>query len=87
MLQCSRLTLIDINLAGPMAPVPCLTAFLCPLCLVHAGSKFSQYNPALKLFVLEETGHCPMDERPDQVHDIMLPFLQQIFAQSQYRTT
>lgn len=51
-----------------------------------AGSKFSQFNPALKLHVLPQTGHCPMDERPEQVHEIMLPFLEQAFALSKYRS-
>lgn len=50
-----------------------------------SGVKFSQYNPSLQLFTLAETGHCPMDERPGQVHDIMLPFLDKVFQGSKYR--
>ncbi|GJQ14426.1 hypothetical protein GpartN1_g6217.t1 [Galdieria partita] len=42
----------------------------------HPGIKFPEYNKNLKLISLPKTGHCPHDERPQQVHEILLPWLQ-----------
>lgn len=42
----------------------------------HPGVKFPQYNRKLQLVSLPNTGHCPHDEKPQQVHPIILSWLQ-----------
>ncbi|GJD09754.1 Uncharacterized hydrolase YugF [Galdieria sulphuraria] len=42
----------------------------------HPGIKFPNYNKNLKLISFPDTGHCPHDERPQLVHQILLPWLQ-----------
>ncbi|KAF3329385.1 pheophytinase [Carex littledalei] len=34
--------------------------------------------PNLKLFILPGTGHCPHDDRPDLVHEKLIPWLEQL---------
>jgi pimeloyl-ACP methyl ester carboxylesterase len=42
---------------------------------LHPGDKFTDYCDSLKLVVLQNTGHCPHDERPDECHNVIFPFL------------
>ena len=46
---------------------------------LHPGDKFHLYNSNVKLNLID-SGHCPQDESPSEVHDILLPFLQDIHA-------
>lgn len=43
---------------------------------VHAGSKAARQLPRGELVVLERTGHIPMEERPEELLQVMLPFLE-----------
>jgi pimeloyl-ACP methyl ester carboxylesterase len=81
---------------GPPGPIPedILPNVQCPILAIwggkdpwtpvdyglHPGNAFGQYNPNYTLHVLPDTGHCPHDERPDQVNAIMIPWLQSIQA-------
>lgn len=37
-------------------------------------------NPQVQLFLLENVGHCPHDDRPDLVHEKLVPWLAQLPA-------
>ncbi|CEL92275.1 unnamed protein product [Vitrella brassicaformis CCMP3155] len=41
----------------------------------HPGTSFPRYNPRVELQVLDGTGHCPMDERPDEVNKAIVEWL------------
>lgn len=43
---------------------------------VHAGSRAAQQFPNGELVVLERTGHIPMEERPEELLQAMIPFLE-----------
>ena len=43
---------------------------------VHAGSRAARQFPRGELVVLERTGHIPMEERPEELLQAMLPFLE-----------
>jgi haloalkane dehalogenase len=38
-------------------------------------SQYGEYNPNLKLIELENAGHCPHDECPEQVNEAILDWL------------
>ncbi len=40
------------------------------------GQQFASYNPRVKLIELEDAGHCPHDELPEQVNQAILDWLQ-----------
>lgn len=44
-------------------------------------SQDDQAQPAVTLHTLPKTGHCPHDERPDQVNPLILDWLQQLQRQ------
>ena len=46
---------------------------------LHPGDKFSLYNQNVQLNVID-SGHCPMDETPEAVHQILLPYLEKIHS-------
>ena len=37
--------------------------------------QFVELNPNLELIELDDAGHCPHDERPEQVNQILLDWL------------
>ncbi len=39
------------------------------------GSEFAQYNDKLQLLPLEDVGHCPHDENPEQVNQVILDWI------------
>lgn len=41
------------------------------------ASLFARYNPNLQLIEIDDAGHCPHDERPEQVNALMLEWLAQ----------
>ncbi|NET02717.1 MAG: alpha/beta fold hydrolase [Sphaerospermopsis sp. SIO1G1] len=41
------------------------------------ATEFAQYNEKLEVFYLEEVGHCPHDESPEQVNKIILDWISQ----------
>jgi pimeloyl-ACP methyl ester carboxylesterase len=43
------------------------------------GQQFASYNPKVKLVELEDAGHCPQDEQPEQVNQAILDWLQSWF--------
>ncbi|MBW4551559.1 MAG: alpha/beta fold hydrolase [Aphanocapsa sp. GSE-SYN-MK-11-07L] len=44
------------------------------------GQTFASYNPQVKLIELENAGHCPQDELPEQVNQEILTWLQAWFG-------
>jgi haloalkane dehalogenase len=42
------------------------------------GRKFAGYNPLVQLIELENAGHCPHDEQPEQVNALILDWLTQV---------
>jgi len=44
---------------------------------------FAQYNQNLQLLTLENVGHCPHDESPEQVNKIILDWLDGLVAQKE----
>ncbi|QIR37296.1 alpha/beta fold hydrolase [Tolypothrix sp. PCC 7910] len=47
------------------------------------GSQFAQYNEKLQLLNLEDVGHCPHDESPEQVNQVILDWIHQCLEYSQ----
>mmetsp|Transcript_37381 Transcript_37381/g.48087 ORF Transcript_37381/g.48087 Transcript_37381/m.48087 type:complete len:379 (+) Transcript_37381:61-1197(+) len=45
---------------------------------MHPGINFGNYCKTLELITLPETGHCPHDDRPDEVHKHLVPFLKSL---------
>lgn len=45
------------------------------------ANQFVQYNEKLQLLTLENVGHCPHDECPDQINQIILDWINQSFLQ------
>lgn len=43
-------------------------------------SKLSMEAPNVSLCVLKGVGHCPHDDRPELVHEKLLPWLAQLHA-------
>ncbi|MGH1392906.1 MAG: alpha/beta fold hydrolase [Trichormus sp.] len=43
------------------------------------ANQFVQYNQKLQLLTLENVGHCPHDECPDQINQIILDWINQSF--------
>lgn len=43
------------------------------------ANQFVQYNQKLQLLTLENVGHCPHDECPDQINQIILDWINQFF--------
>ncbi|MFB6276486.1 MAG: alpha/beta fold hydrolase [Halothece sp.] len=44
----------------------------------HLARSFVDLNPHLELVMLPKLGHCPHDEDPEQFHQVILPWLDQI---------
>ncbi|MBD2666900.1 hypothetical protein B6N60_01718 [Richelia sinica FACHB-800] len=40
------------------------------------ASQFAQYNEKLELLYLQDVGHCPHDEAPEQVNEVILDWIQ-----------
>eukprot|EP00871_Galdieria_phlegrea_P002993 jgi/Galph1/3695/GphlegSOOS_G2335.1 len=82
------------TLGGPAGPSPeeLLPNIKCPILVIwgeddpwtpyrrgfHPGVRFQDYNPNMTLISLPSTGHCPHDERPDQVHQVLFPWLSRV---------
>ncbi|WP_427159993.1 alpha/beta fold hydrolase [Aliinostoc sp. HNIBRCY26] len=43
------------------------------------ASQFAQYNEKLQLLTLEDVGHCPHDECPEQINQVILDWINQYF--------
>ncbi|KAJ8905380.1 hypothetical protein NDN08_001887 [Rhodosorus marinus] len=42
----------------------------------HPGCEFPEYHPNFQLFMLNETGHCPHDERPEECRKLFLDWIE-----------
>ncbi len=77
--------------AGPK-PEPLLEDIAwCPVCCVwgeqdiltplrtgmHPGTELAKYHPNFVLHTIDECGHCPFDDRPEQVNQVLIPFLKE----------
>ena len=66
----------------PSLPVPMLLIWgeqdrMIPRKLAHP-EQYKRYNPLLTLVELEGAGHCPQDERPEQVNRLILNWIESI---------
>jgi len=48
------------------------------------GSQFAQYNEKLQLLNLEDVGHCPHDESPEQVNQAILDWIERSLEDNQH---
>ncbi|QLE57907.1 alpha/beta fold hydrolase [Nostoc sp. TCL26-01] len=51
------------------------------------ANQFAQYNEKLELLNLEDVGHCPHDECPEQVNQAILDWMSRFFGDSQQLIT
>jgi len=67
----------------PLIPNPILVLWgeTDPWTPIDRGRKFPNYHPDLKFIPLAKTGHCPHDDRPELVHEHLLPWLAQLETQ------
>ncbi len=49
------------------------------------AGRFASYNEKLELLNLEEVGHCPHDESPAQVNQIILDWIDRILVSGNSR--
>lgn len=42
---------------------------------MHPGITFTKYHPRLALRSIADCGHCPFDDRPEEVNRFLIPFL------------
>jgi pimeloyl-ACP methyl ester carboxylesterase len=64
----------------PKVPNPVLVLWgeTDPWTPIDRGRSFGDYHPNLQFVPLPQTGHCPHDERPELVHQYLLPWLAQL---------
>lgn len=41
----------------------------------HPGVKFYEHHPTITIHGIPDCGHCPHDDRPEEVHKFLVPFL------------
>lgn len=44
----------------------------------HPATDMINFHHDFELHVLPDTGHCPHDERPDSVHQVMIPWMKEV---------
>lgn len=50
------------------------------------ANQFTQYNQKLQLLTLEDVGHCPHDECPEQINKVILDWIDQSLPQEDTKT-
>ena len=60
-------------------PVLALWGEADPWTVIAMGETFGKYAKKYRLERLPGAGHCPHDEAPELVHEIMLPWLREVF--------